>query len=55
MVRGRVEMRNTEVAQVLRRYTLGGSIGDDRGTEALEDLRRFPMERYGHRVLLSRI
>lgn len=48
-------MRNTEVTQVLRRYVLGGSVGEDRGAEALEDLRRFPLERYGHRVLLDRI
>jgi len=48
------ELVDVEVAQVLRRYTLGGSIREHRGAEALEDLRRFPMERYGHRVLLLR-
>ncbi len=44
-----------EVAQVLRRYAASGALGADRGREALQDLADFPLERYPHDVLLSRI
>lgn len=44
-----------EVAQVLRRYVRSGVISSDRGTDALTDMADFPMTRYPHFVLLSRI
>lgn len=44
-----------EVAQALRRHAWEGRISDRRGVRALADLRLFPMARYGHEVLLSRV
>jgi len=44
-----------EVAQVLRRYTLAGMFGAERGAQALEDLADFPIARYPHQPFLSRI
>jgi predicted nucleic acid-binding protein len=46
---------DVEVAQVLRRYALAGTLGAERGAEALEDLTDFPIARYPHRPFLSRI
>jgi len=46
---------DVEVAQVVRRYWLAGEVSDARGREALDDLRRMPIERYGHGILLSRM
>ncbi len=44
-----------EVAQVLRRYVRSSIISAERGAEALTDLADFPLTRYPHLVLLSRI
>lgn len=44
-----------EVAQVLRRYALAGELSSARGEEALEDLAAFPITRYPHDALLTRI
>lgn len=44
-----------EVAQVLRRYVRSGIISAERGAEALTDLLDFPLTRYPHFVLLTRI
>ena len=44
-----------EVTQVLRRYALAGEIDPDRGKEALADLVAFPISRYAHESLLSRV
>lgn len=46
---------DVEVAQVVRRYTLAGEIGAERGKEALTDLTAFPIRRYPHDVLLPRV
>jgi predicted nucleic acid-binding protein len=46
---------DVEVAQVLRRYAAMGEIDDRRGTEALADLADFPIRRYPHDVLLTRV
>jgi predicted nucleic acid-binding protein len=44
-----------EVAQVLRRYAAMGEIDDQRGSEALADLADFPIRRYPHDFLLTRV
>ncbi len=44
-----------EIAQVLRRYVRSGVITAERGAEALSDLVDFPLTRYPHFVLLTRI
>lgn len=44
-----------EVAQVLRRWTLGGRIGAGRAGEALDLLDDLPLHRWPHRALLPRI
>ncbi|MDX1624802.1 MAG: type II toxin-antitoxin system VapC family toxin [Gemmatimonadota bacterium] len=44
-----------EVAQVLRRWTLGGRIGAGRARRALELLDDLPLHRWSHRTLLPRI
>jgi predicted nucleic acid-binding protein len=44
-----------EIAQVLRRYVRSAIISADRGAEALNDLIDFPLTRYPHFVLLTRI
>ncbi len=44
-----------EIAQVLRRYVRTAIISADRGAEALNDLIDFPLTRYPHFVLLTRI
>ena len=46
---------DVEVAQVLRRYALAGTLGADRGAEALEDLADFPIARYLHQPFLFRM
>jgi predicted nucleic acid-binding protein len=46
---------DVEVAQVLRRYSLGGEIDEERGREALADLADLPLERYPHGALLPRV
>lgn len=44
-----------EIAQVLRRYVRSAVISARRGMEALTDLIDFPITRYPHHVLLTRI
>lgn len=44
-----------EVVQVLRRYAAMGEIDDRRGAEALADLADFPIRRYPHDFLLTRV
>ncbi len=44
-----------EAAQVIRRYAATGEVGAERGREALADLADFPLRRYPHGFLLSRI
>jgi predicted nucleic acid-binding protein len=44
-----------EVAQVLRRYVARGELTEPRGREALDLLALFPLTRYAHEPLLSRI
>jgi predicted nucleic acid-binding protein len=44
-----------EAAQVIRRYAATGEVGAERGGEALADLADFPLRRYPHGFLLSRI
>lgn len=44
-----------EVAQVLRRYVSRGELIESRGREALDVLSFFPLTRYSHEPLLSRI
>jgi predicted nucleic acid-binding protein len=46
---------DVEVAQVLRRYAAMGEIDDQRGAEALADLADFPIRRYSHDFLLTRV
>ena len=44
-----------EVAQVLRRYALAGSIAHDFGGQALRTLADLPLQRASHNALLPRI
>ena len=44
-----------EIAQVLRRYVRSAVISTERGAEALNDLSDFPLTRYPHFVLLTRM
>ena len=44
-----------EVAQVVRRYAAKGEIDGERGRAALADLSDFPVRRYPHAFLLSRV
>jgi predicted nucleic acid-binding protein len=44
-----------EIAQVLRRYVRSAILSAERGAEALSDLVDFPLTRYPHFVLLTRI
>jgi predicted nucleic acid-binding protein len=46
---------DVEVAQVLRRYAASGEIDGKRGREALTDLADFPIRRYPHDFLLTRV
>jgi len=46
---------DVEVAQVVRRYAANGEISDERGRAALHDLADFPVQRYPHDFLLSRV
>ncbi len=46
---------DVEVAQVIRRYVVRGTIGAARGGEMIDDLLAFPMQRYPHDVLLQRV
>jgi predicted nucleic acid-binding protein len=44
-----------EVAQVIRRHARSGEIDDARGHNALTNLHEFPIRRYPHGALLSRV
>lgn len=44
-----------EVAQVVRRFWLAGSLGAGRGREVLDDLLDLPIRRHAHGLLLPRI
>jgi len=46
---------DAEVAQVVRRYTMSGAIDHERGGAAIKDLADFPIRRYPHGFLLSRV
>jgi predicted nucleic acid-binding protein len=46
---------DVEVAQVIRRYAAAREINQERGREALADLDAFPIRRYPHGFLLSRV
>jgi predicted nucleic acid-binding protein len=46
---------DVEVMQVLRRYAQAGEIDDGRGDEAIADLADFPIRRYPHGFLLTRV
>lgn len=49
------ELLDVEVVQILRRFWLGGELHDERGRQALADLRDLPLERYRHDPLLPRV
>jgi predicted nucleic acid-binding protein len=49
------ELIDLEIAQVLRRYELDGTLDDDRAELALLDLADVRLERWPHRALLPRI
>lgn len=46
---------DVEVAHALRRHNLAGQLAPDRGVRALKTLADFPITRYPHEPLLSRI
>ena len=46
---------DVEVAQALRRYAATGELPAQRGREAIDLLRDFPIVRYGHVPLLARV
>ena len=46
---------DVEIAQVLRRYAMTGTLDAARGLQALEDLADLPLIRYPHDFLLKRI
>jgi predicted nucleic acid-binding protein len=49
------DLVDVEVAQVLRRFSAAGNIDDTRGRLALADLADFPLQRYPHQLLLTRM
>ena len=44
-----------EIAQVLRRYVLGGAFGARRAVQALDHWRQLDVERYPHEPFLDRV
>lgn len=44
-----------EIAQVLRRYALGGALGEQRAVQALHHWRQLDVERYPHEPFLDRV
>jgi predicted nucleic acid-binding protein len=44
-----------EIAQVLRRHSLGARMDEQRGREALADFAALPIQRYPHTALLPRV
>ena len=49
------ELVDVEIAQVLRRYVARGDLTPTRGKAALDLIAAFPMERYEHAPLMSRV
>ena len=49
------QLLDVEVAQVIRRYALGGDITAARGSEAMRDLADLPVTRHDHLPLLDRV
>lgn len=49
------ELIDVEVAQVVRRYVLAGTLAEERGRLALQHLAELDLARYSHRDLLPRI
>jgi len=50
-----LQLLDVEAAQVVRRYAANGAIEPERGRTALVDLADFPIRRYPHAFLLSRV
>ena len=46
---------DVEIAQVLRRYVLGGTLGERRAAQALAHWRQLDVERYPHEPFLDRV
>lgn len=44
-----------EVAQALRKLTFRGGLPPERARQALQDLTNWPIDRYPHEILLSRV
>lgn len=44
-----------EIAQVLRRYVRSSQLKPERGSQALQDLQDFPLNRYSHEPFIARI
>lgn len=49
------ELLDVEVSQILRRYHRLGDLDPERGAAMIDDLVDFPIERYPHRPLLTRV
>lgn len=45
---------DAEVLGAIRRHRMSGDLDETAATQAVEDLRDWPGERFGHRVLLAR-
>ena len=48
-------LADVEVSQVLRRYSIGKVLDQERASEAFLDYRAMPLTRYPHAVLLPRV
>jgi predicted nucleic acid-binding protein len=48
-------LMDVEVARVLRRYTVSRELDEERGRAALVTLAAFPIRRYAHDLLLTRV
>ena len=46
---------DVEVTQALRRHVSRGDLSPELGSQAMRNLRRFPLVRYAHEVLLDRV
>jgi len=49
------EIIDLEIANVVRRQVMAGSLGGDRARQAIDDLAGLPLTRLSHRPLLRRI
>jgi predicted nucleic acid-binding protein len=49
------QLMDVEVVQVLRRYARAGWLSASRAEQALDDLAKLPIERYGHSLLIPQI